>query len=209
MAINWEPDSSFAEDAEFSRSAFLKSWPVIQHLFGPGATYRPVEDGDVTAPHQDLDLIGGIDGYITQKRVVRTVAQRTQRLKTYERANTFTIRAIRHTGAATELRKRLEAIETESAVPSLTIQVYFDEHRQHPIRVGIAHTVALYRWVVAHPEAYHMQTARHGGNAFLVVKWWTLGLKSDVPYATWYETSRTRGPRAFFDRPTWPKDYWI
>jgi hypothetical protein len=205
----WTPDISVDEDAAFSRRAFLSTWPHICHLFGPGAVYRPVEDDDEKARHRELDLVGGIDGYIVQEPTVRTVAQRTQRIEIYPRANTFTLRRRRVTGTPTEYAKRLEAINRGDAVPSLTIQTYFSETHDGPMKVGIAHTVGLYQWAYEHPDDCEVRRAQHGGNEFLVVKWLTLGLKSDVPYATWYPTSRTRGPIPFFNRPTWPKDRWI
>lgn len=207
MAVEWLSDQSFDEDAQFSRKSFHASWPFIRHLFGAAADYKPVEGDHV--PHRELDLVGGIDGYIVQDHVIRTVAQRTQRIEVYPRANTFTIRYARYNQTATEFLKRLTAIETEAAVPSLTIQIYFDEKREAPVKVGIAHTVALYRWVTEHLADCDVRSARHGGNQFLVVPWYALGLKSDVPYATWYAASYTRGPRSFFNRPSWPKDRWI
>lgn len=207
--VVWEPDVSVDEDAEFSRQAFLLTWPHIRHLFGPDAEYRPLEEKKTKAHHRELDLVGGIDGYIVQENVIRTVAQRTQRIEIFPRANTFTLRRRRTTGTATEYLKRLEAINNGDAVPSLTIQTYFSETQNCPMKVGIAHTVALYRWTHEHLTKCDVRTAQHGGNEFLVIKWLTLGLESDVPYATWYPTSRTRGPTAFFDRPTWPKNRWI
>jgi len=207
MNLEILPDQSREDDAEFSRTAFLRTWPYIRDLFGPGAEYQTVE-GDHPA-HPQLDLVGGIDGYIVQGHTVRTVAQRTQRYESYPRANTFTIRYSRQRGSATEYFKRLEAIQNDDAVPSLTIQTYFSDDSQSPVKVGIAHTIALYRWMHEHPDDCQVRIAHHGGNSFLVVSWYTLGLKSDVPYATFYATSRSRGPIAFFSRSTWPKDRWI
>jgi hypothetical protein len=207
MTVEWLPDVSVADDADFSRRAFLATWQAIRPLFGAHADYKPIEGRN--ASHALLDLVGGIDGYIVEGHVVRTVAQRTQRIHIYPRANTFTIRYARSNGTATEFLKRLDAIETDAAVPSLTIQVYYDETHDTPVKVGIAHTVPLYRWVTTHRNLCHHNAARHGGNDFLVVPWWTLAIESDVPHATWSCASHSRQPTSFFNRPTWPSDRWI
>lgn len=105
-----------------SQETFRDSvWPHITARLG-GGELIPVEtvtDSDMALA---LDTLAGVDMWWVISGQVYPIASRVQYGSTAWR--TFTVRASRPSGAATELHKRRHAIETGALYPSLTVQAY-------------------------------------------------------------------------------------
>jgi 1,4-alpha-glucan branching enzyme len=117
-----------------------------------------------------LDTKSGIDYLRENAEGVQGIAARIQWGRAW---NTFTIRAKRHTGAETELAKRMRAIEEGYFYPAFTLQAYFNNREENKLlSIGAIRTKDLYRFVQEHPEKVH---ANKSDNAFLFVRWVDIG----------------------------------
>jgi hypothetical protein len=169
-------------DLRRSNQAFGRAvYPEIQPYIG-GGEYQSLETGD-----DNLDRMGGIDGYQLFHNGVRTIAQRTQFVDDYRKPATFTVRRTRSSGAVTEAQKRYDAINEGFDLPGLVIQAYVHEEQQQLIRVGVVHGRPFYEWVFRQMDRWSVLYAGSDRNSFLVVPWQAISIDnakslSEIPF---------------------------
>lgn len=113
-----------------------------------------------------LDTKSGIDYLRENSEGVQGIAARVQWGRAW---NTFTIRAVRHTGTETQLQKTIRAIEEGYFYPAFTLQAYFNTREENRLlSIGAIRTLDLYRFVQEHPEKVY---SNKSDNAFLFVRW--------------------------------------
>jgi len=116
-----------------------------------------------------MDQKSGID-YIREDNVgLQGIAARVQWGKAW---NTFTIRAARHTGAKTELEKRLSGIANGYFYPAFTMQAYFNNRKDNLfLSLGIIKTKALFDFLKNYPDKIERNKS---DNSFVFVRWYHL-----------------------------------
>lgn len=93
----------------------------------------------------------------------------TSRIQRGSNWGTFTIRAVRDTGARTELQKHLAAIKKGSYLPELTSQSYINGTE---ITIGIARTADILDYIKKNKtQAKHTKPTLDGQAEFLCVSW--------------------------------------
>jgi len=144
---------------------------------------------------QMFDKYSGIDAIqITKDNQLRTIAIRVQFGTAWD---TFTIRFERHTGAETEYKKRIDAIQNEKLYPNLTLQCYLSDDFKEILSCGIIYTKALYRQIQERPEIIRSRSVREDNNVFLYVSFYDLDevLIYKNQRTKFYKTARNRdGP---------------
>ena len=124
MNVAARVDRDWRDDKRRSAVAFREIvWPEISLYVGGGELQSLEEKTD----DDDMDRTGGIDALQMMSTTIRTIAQRTQFNDDYPKPGTFTIRCSRRSSAATELRKRYDALNKAFLIPGLVIQAYVDE----------------------------------------------------------------------------------
>lgn len=182
-------------------------WPEIRDMCGGGALRSLEESCD------PMDTRGGIDAYQLLHTGIRTMTQRTQFCDDYEKPGTFTIRSeLAVGGGATEIHKRMEALEKGYDLPTLVVQAYVIEKQKRLVRVGIAHARPFYEYVRNGSNRWRHKQAREGGNKFIVVPWLDIMVdnsrrRSDVPFASKDALCMVRTPTDFF--AGWPETRFI
>lgn len=112
-----------------------------------------------------MDIYSGIDIVRKNSDGLQGVASRVQFGHAY---NTFTIRSERHTGAKTELEKRLKQIESGYFYPALTLQAYFDDRIfMNLLSIAVIKTVDLYQAIVKGKKVY----TQRSDNKFKFMHW--------------------------------------
>lgn len=193
---------SYSEQASFTTRAFREIvWPEIGAMCGGGNLVS------LEGPSSDLDTRGGIDAYQVFRTGVRTIAQRTQRVDEYDKPSTFTIRVDRADGGITEWEKRVDALDRNNDLPTITVQAYVMEQKAYMVKAGIVHTRPFYQWARQNRHHFHRKEARDDGNGFLIIPWLLLMLDSNVPFAVKDLFAQVRSPKGHFI--DWPKDRWI
>jgi hypothetical protein len=93
-----------------------------------------------------MDRCSGIDLIRENDHGLQGVASRVQFGKAY---NTFTIRSERHTGAKTELEKRIDQITQGYFYPAFTLQAYFDDRiSMNLLSIAVIKTLDLYKAIL-------------------------------------------------------------
>lgn len=114
-----------------------------------------------------LDSYAGIDAVRKDDNGIQGIAWRAQFQN--KKWNTFTIRAERETGAATELEKRIEAINNGYFYPTWTIQAYFDNPEDlNLLSMAVINTKGLYRLLLTNKELF---SERKSNNRFYFIEW--------------------------------------
>jgi hypothetical protein len=165
-------------DLSDSTYDFLRAvWSDISPVCG-GGEFSPVEGNANEELQVQLDTLAGIDGVqiLPNKIGMRGIASRIQWGPIDW--GTFTIRAIRGSGARTELEKRLYAIEHPEEgllLPHLTVQAYISERRTgHLLSAAVAYTRELIPYAHAMKKGVWWQQVKQDDgsiNRFLVVRW--------------------------------------
>ena len=121
----------------------LSTWAFL-NLLAPeltkiiGGKFIPVEGTTVSHLVTTLDQLAGIDAWhVKYGQGVRGLASRIQFIASGDSAwPTFTIRAWRASGIATELQKRREAIADDHLYPYWVTQAYVEGDRLLPLCTG-------------------------------------------------------------------------
>ncbi len=113
-----------------------------------------------------LDKHSGIDLLRKDAHGLQGIAWRAQWGHAYD---SFTIRLERHTGAKTELEKRIEAIEKAYFYPVFTVQAYFDKtETNNCLSIGAIRTIDLYE---VYKNEKHKFKDKKSDNKFLFIEW--------------------------------------
>jgi hypothetical protein len=115
-----------------------------------------------------MDMYSGIDMVRKNNTGLQGIASRVQFGQAY---NTFTIRSERHTGAKTEMSKRLEQIAQGYFYPAFTLQAYFDDRiYMNLLSIAVIKTVDLYAAIAKGstmlngvPRVGHQEAIENGG----------------------------------------------
>lgn len=118
-------------------------------------------EGNPDPAQRGLDMLGGIDYLCAFENGIRGLASRVQHGRSWQ---TFTVRARRCSGAATEYEKRVYGMQNGFIYPYYTLQAYIDGDM---CELAVCHTEDLMRAV-----SEGRCTRRRTDNAeFYVVKW--------------------------------------
>ena len=155
---NWKKDLS--DSAKAIRS--------IQHTVLPtlisGKLHSVESSGNALLLMMDQSC--GIDYIREDNKGLQGVASRVQFGSDFR---TFTIRAERHSGAKTELQKRLEQIKGGYFYPAFTMQAYFSSRNDLIMRsIAAIETISLYEFIEKYPEKVHRQCS---DNVFIYCYW--------------------------------------
>ena len=100
-----------------------------------------------------MDQVSGIDLIRQNEKGLQGVAARVQFGSNFK---TFTIRSKRHSGAKTELEKRIEQIEQGYFYPAFTMQAYFDSRDSLKLlSIAVVKTIDLYNFITDCPAKVH------------------------------------------------------
>ena len=114
-----------------------------------------------------LDLYSGIDAIRKDDTGIQGIAWRAQFQN--RKWNTFTIRAERETGTATEYQKRIEAIDKGYFYPAYTVQAYFDNiENLNLLSMAIVKTKDLYELFDNNKDLFN---TRKSNNVFYFIEW--------------------------------------
>jgi hypothetical protein len=121
-----------------------------------------------------LDQISGVDMIRRNAIGLQGIAARVQ----YGRAwNSFTVREKRHTGAKTEMEKRLQQISGGYFYPAYTLQAYFDNPCDlNLLSIAVIDTVQLYWEIENNPNV----KTRISDNVFKYINWDDITDKSKI-----------------------------
>ncbi len=179
MSDNWKQDRDDAAE-DFT----LIVWPAIRDEWFDGGQLVKTEDGSsVLADMFDQDA--GIDAVVRDRNGIRTVAIRVQKDRAFD---SFTIRAVRHTGVRTEREKRLAAMHSDHEMPALTLQAYVTSHGGALVQAGIVRTRDLYDYIEAGGRVERLVNPQDG-NAFDVA-WWADLTSAGVPIKVIRKTTK-------------------
>jgi hypothetical protein len=163
-------DSAF----DFQRAVL----PILR-LWLPG-DFISVEDAPRHPAVKVVDVVAGIDGwYVTEGSTrLQGIASRVQYgPEPYE---SFTIRASRSSGAATELEKRTAALRDRDehyVLPHYTVQSWVERPRTgRALMVLMVRTLDLFEFVLAHLDKVERRRNPVDGSEFLVV--WAADLRA-------------------------------
>lgn len=113
-----------------------------------------------------IDIKSGIDYIREDNNGLQGIAARVQWGNAW---NTFTIRSERHTGAKTELEKRMYQIENGYFYPAFTLQAYFDNREENNLlSIAVIKTKTLYRLYQTNNDIFK---SRKSDNKFVYVEW--------------------------------------
>lgn len=122
-----------------------------------------------------MDIKSGVDYIREDANGLQGIAARVQWGNAW---NTFTIRTERHTGAETELEKRLYQIENGYFYPAFTLQAYFDNRENNKLlSLGIIKTIDLYQLF---KDENHLFKKRRSDNEFVFINWADLNDKVKI-----------------------------
>lgn len=156
----------YSIDAEKSIKAFYSIQDTVLPKLIKGTVYSVEQSGDFIAVL--LDNYSGIDLIRHDDTGLQGIAWRAQ----YGGHDwgTFTIRSERHTGAKTELAKRLEAIKGDGYFyPEFTMQAYFDNDVNfNCLSCAIIRTIDLLNAYQNSPSIFGR---RQSDNEFVYVYW--------------------------------------
>ena len=154
-------------DMRVSMESVRKHSNIIKLLI-PCTEIMQVE-GDSHKVLQTLDMTCGVDYYAKNSEgIVFAVASRFQKGRAW---NTFTIRAVRESGAKTEYEKRTAAIKRGSEYPHLTMHGFVDMNGELE-SLAIARTVDILD-CIKNGNCYmqHTRSDKDGQASFYVVPW--------------------------------------
>ncbi len=170
---------------ESSRDFINIGWPAIAHRVG-GGEIMPSEGVATDEFVKQLDTLGGVDAWqvLSNKMGIRGIASRVQWCYPdhpgwSERGvfpwNTFTIRWSLRNGGATEIDKRLYAIDHPKLgliLPALTIQTYIWERGGSGRLASVAAVRTRDLFITARDYSHEWhESLAPGGNKFRAVKW--------------------------------------
>lgn len=171
--------------------------PVIGPIFG-GRNYQylPVEGSENDCLRSRLDELAGIDGYLVHNSILlRAMGLRNQWIEPGAQPyNSFTVRTWRESGVATELYKRLMAIDNKELgfqYPHLTIQSYTELPRRQGrlISVAVTLTESLIRYAHKNPDHIKESAVLNNGAARFLPIWWNVYAKHNPPLKIWQNGS--------------------
>jgi len=207
--MNDEVESRLWDSAfDFQRAVL----PVLRWWL-PG-DFISIEDAPSHPAVKVVDVVAGIDGwYITEAGTrLQGIASRVQYgPEPYE---SFTIRARRPSGAATELEKRVAALrdrDEHAVVPHYTVQAWVERPRTgRALMVLMVRTLDLLQFVLTHPEKIERRLNPADRSEFVVV--WAADLREagiDVKTGgtTYDVTYRLRGGEAWSPTDEAKEDY--
>ena len=167
--------------------------PIIGPVFGGNNyEYIPVEGAGNDYLRSRLDELAGIDGYLVYKGIaLRAMGLRNQWIKPgAEPWDSFTVRTWRESGAATELYKRMLAINNKKygfQYPHLTIQSYTELPRRQGKLVSLAVTLteSLIQYADSNPDHIEERNTPDNGAARFLPIWWKTYEKHNPPLKIW------------------------
>lgn len=158
MYNNWRVDLSDS----------VKALESIKQTYLPkviAGTIHTIEQSD-NAILMKIDQFSGIDYIREDNTGLQGIAARVQWGRSWD---TFTIRSKRHSGAETELSKRLRQIDDGYFYPAFTLQAYFDNRQKNNLlSLAVIKTKTLYRLFNDEKQLFEK---RRSDNEFYFIRW--------------------------------------
>ena len=153
-------------------------WPVVSEACG-GGQIMPVESLTPGYFEKMLDTHAGIDLWqVFNREGMQGIASRVQWAPpTWTNDwpyNTFSVRAILPSGAATEKQKRTKALLNGWLLPRYTVQAYVSQRRTGMLEsAAVVDTAALYRYLIRRDDQgqRNQRTNRYDDTIFDVISW--------------------------------------